>query len=176
MWIVVEVIPHLIGYISSISHSGCSDNIYLLRETSRKPVEWGKKPDTTEYAFLFDSWESHRSVHFLKLFYFWVPTAVLLSEIVFYNFMFSEGSVSLLRDETVLGPAGADVADGVPAESHHGEGEDKPGGPEGQGVEAAERQANLILPRGEGVRHVNCRDRLDQEWDDEIGGTEVGEQ
>ena len=88
------------------------------------------------------------------------------------------GSRSLLYGEAPaprLGKA-ADVSETVPAESHHGEGEDEPGGPEGQGVEAAEGQANLILPRGEGVRHVNRRDRLDQEWHDEIGETEVGEQ
>ena len=111
----------MIGYISSIPHSGYMYNIYLLGKTSRKTVQGGKKPDTSEHAFLFDSWESHRSFHFLKFFYFWVPAAVQFVRLVFY-FMFGEGSVSLLR-KTMLGTAETDVGETVPAESHHGEGE-----------------------------------------------------
>ena len=73
-----------------------------------------------------------------------------------------------------LGKA-ADVSETVPAESHHGEGEDQPGGPEGQGVKAAEGQANIILSSCEGVRFVNCRYRLHQKCDDQIAETNVGE-
>ena len=58
------------------------------------------------------------------------------------------------------GTAETDVTEGVPAESHHGEGEDQPGGPEGQGVKAAECQANLPFSRGEGVADIDGRDGL----------------
>ena len=81
-----------------------------------------------------------------------------------------------LLGETLLGTAGPDVGETVPAEGRHGEGEHQPGGPEGQRVQAAEGQANIILPGCEGVRHVNCRDRLHQEGDDQVGETEIGEE
>ena len=69
------------------------------------------------------------------------------------------GSRSLLYGEAPapgLGKA-ADVSETVPAESHHGEGEDEPGGPEGQGVEAAESQANFPFSCGESVADIDGR-------------------
>ena len=73
----------------------------------------------------------------------------------------------------VLGPA-AEGGHTVPAEGHHGEGEDQPGGPEGQGVQTAERQSDLPFSSGEGVAHVDSRYGLDKKRDDQIRKANIG--
>ena len=72
--------------------------------------------------------------------------------------------------------AGEPVREGGPAEGHCGEGEDQPGGAAGERVQRAEGQAHAALPRGQGVAHVDGRDRLHQEAHHQVGEADVGQQ
>ena len=64
----------------------------------------------------------------------------------------------------------------VPEEADDGGGEDAPGGAVGEGVEGAEGQTHLPLPGRDGVADVDGGDGLDDERDEDVGETEVGQE